>query len=290
MADPSLGIVFAIIAAFCWSAHDILRKQLTLRVSSVTLLWGLVALQAPLFLLGTGLDRAEFDESRYALPGLAVVILNLGANLAFIRALEIGALSRTIPILSLTPAMTIASAAALVGEMPQPQQALGIALAVAGSLLLAVNRQGGGLRAEPGTLLMFGVAVTWSITAAIDKVALAAASAPTHGFIQSIGLWLALSVAFAIRPSQERRASLETLYAARGRLLLAAAVSALASTLQFWAIERTLVSVVETIKRAIGNGLALAVGAAYFREAVGPRQMIATVLLVAGTALILSAA
>lgn len=265
---------------------DVIRKDLADRVPTVVLLFGLVAGQTPMFALWAVLHPGPVNLRAYWAPGLATLAINLVANLAFIRALEIGALSRTIPMLSLTPAITIATGAALLGEWPTGPQAVGIGCVVTGTALLALARSGSGngMRLEPGSILMLSVAGLWSLSAALDKVALRAMTVPGHGFIQSCGVLLALSLLFAVRrggPGAER------LRPVAGRVALAAAVMAIASSLQYMALERTLISVVETFKRAIGAGVALAVGRWAFGEQVGARSIAGAAFVVIGTTLIL---
>jgi len=63
--------------------------------------------------------------------------------------------------------------------------------------------------------------------------------------------------------------------------------SAVALALQLVAIQMVFVSLVETVKRGLGNGLAVGVGAVVFREAVGRWQWLAVVLMGIGVGMIL---
>ena len=266
---------------------DAIRKHLALRVPTVALLWGIVAAQLPVFVAWALVPESRpFDPMRYLPWGLAVLLINLGANLAFIKALETGALSRTIPVLSLTPVITIAAAAALLGEQPTRLQSLGIAAVVAGTGLLALRRDNDDFRLEPGILLMLGVATAWSISAALDKVALGYISVPGHGLAQSVGLLAALTIVLIV---QRRLQNLRSLRPSIGGVVIAAILMAAAASLQYMALETILVSLVETIKRAIGAGFALTVGSLFFGERVGVPQILAALLIVAGTILIFGA-
>ena len=283
MTTASIGIVLAFAAAFSWAGADAARKDLALRMSPVMLLLGLVAAQAPVFGIWAALAPGEFNLEAYWVPGLGTLLINLGANVAFNRALEIGALSRTIPMLSLTPAITIGTAALLLGEIPLPQQLLGIVFVVVGTALLAISRAEGGFRFEPGAVMMLAVAALWSLTTVLDKMALAAITVPGHAFVQSTGLLIALLGISFIGGKQKEFATLRT---SAGRVALAAFIMGLASTLQFMAIERTLVSLVETIKRAVGAGVAMAIGGLVYREKIGLGPVVGALAVVVGTALI----
>ena len=282
--DPTwTGIIFAVGAAVAWAGMDVIRKDLAARVPSMVLLFGLVAGQTPMFALWAVVHSEPVDLRAYWAPGLATLTINLVANLAFIRALEIGSLSRTIPMLSLTPAITIATGATLLGEWPTALEATGIGCVVAGTVLVAFARSGADIRLEPGSGLMLSVAGLWSLSAALDKIALQAMTVPGHGLIQSCGMLLGLSILLA---AQRRGPGAERFRPVLGRMAIAAGVMAVASSLQYTAIERTLVSVVETLKRAVGAGVALAVGRWAFGEPVGAQSIAGAVCVVVGTTLI----
>jgi multidrug transporter EmrE-like cation transporter len=56
---------------------------------------------------------------------------------------------------------------------------------------------------------------------------------------------------------------------------------------QLAALQTVWVSVVETVKRTIGNLSAVVVGRVAFGEAIGPRKLAAVVMMAGGVALIL---
>ena len=285
MASAWTGVLLAIASAIGWACLDVVRKQLALRAAAVALLWAMAVSQMPLFATWAFFDPRPFDAAAYAAPGAATLVLNLAANLAFIKALEIGALSRTIPMLSLTPVITIVTGAVLLGEWPEPAQGLGMVLVVVGSLLLAVAKGQGGFRVEPGTVLMLAVAVMWSFSAAVDKLALRSISVPGHGLVQSVGMFATWSVVLAVRNGRREVQALRPL---GPQIIAAAAIMGTSASLQYFAIERTLVSLVETIKRAVGATAALVLGRALFSESIGLREILAAALVVFGTALVLA--
>ena len=279
---PSAGIALAVIAGIAWSVMDVLRKRLARNHAPVPLLFGLVGSQLPIFGAWAMFDPAPVDWAAYAPVGLATWAVNLGANLAFLRALQIGALSRTVPILAITPVLTTAAGALLLGEWPNPTELIGIAMVVLGSGLLAFNSGPGRMRVEPGSFLMLGVAVGWALTTAFDKMALQHSSVPSHALIQSTALLAALAVHAVARGPRAHAAPFSA-----PALWLSAAVMAGASSAQYFAIERTMVSLVETIKRAVGTAVALIVGRTMFGERIDLRTVVAALLLIFGTGLVL---
>jgi drug/metabolite transporter (DMT)-like permease len=231
---------------------------------------------------------------RYVLVAGGSVILNVVANAAYVAALGRSPLSLTVPLLSLTPAFVATFARPLLGEWPRPVQLLGIALVVAGALFLGGAAAEGGslaawwqaLRREPGTPLMLLVAVCWGLTLPLDKLGVEAVGPARHALVLCAGIAVATLLLMLVTGKVGDLAT-----GLRGRLLplLAASVlvSAVALVLQLLVIRVVLVGVVEAVKRAVGNLMAVLLGATLFGERVGWRKVVALLLLVGGVVLIL---
>lgn len=241
---------------------------------------------------------------RYAGVAGASVALNVIANVAFVSALGRSRLSLAVPLLSLTPALVAVFARPLLGETPRPLQQLGIAVVVFGALLLGGGDAEGGsfaawwraLRAEPATALMLVVAICWGLTMPLDKLGVAAVGPARHALVLSAGVAAATLV--LLLGQGLRRGDLAAVWRAGGTasgtrgglgltLALGVLVSAFALALQLLAIRVALVGVVEAVKRAVGNLMALLLGAIVFHERVSWRHAGALVLLIGGVLLIL---
>lgn len=262
------------------------------RVRPLPLMFLLALGQAPLLALWWVVEGGGFGPG-YAAPAAGSVALNLVANVAFIYAFKLSPLSVTVPLLSLTPAFTALFAVPLLGEVPKPHQVAGIALVVAGALLL--NRGAGesaspatlwrAFLREPGARLMVLVALCWSVTPSLDKMALEAAPAPAHGVVLGVGVAVGVYLLMALRGGVgDVRGSIT---AAPGLLVIALVTSALALGLQLVAIHVIWVSIVETVKRGLGSAAALGMGWALFGEQVTPGRVAAVAVMTAGVALVL---
>ncbi|MCL4838353.1 MAG: DMT family transporter [Thermoanaerobaculia bacterium] len=291
MVLSALALAFA--AAAGWSLYDLLRKFLADRLPALTLV-ALVTLGAlpPLALWTVAAGDWRIGPG-YLLPGLVSVALNVVANLAYFRALQLSPLSVTLPLLSLTPAFTALLAAPFLGERLTPSAALGVVLVVAGALGLHLGRAGGrgarallaGLARERGSLLMALVALCWSVTLLLDKVALRHAAPVLHALVLHAGVAAAAVALLA------GRGELRSLARAKGLLpLLAASVlcGAVTITVQLAAIRGMEVALVETIKRGVGAVLALAWGRAFFAEPLTAAKLGGVGLMIAGVALLLA--
>lgn len=297
--SASLGALLIVIASsLAWSAFDALRKLLVDRIPPLTLICLLTLAAVPLFALWVAVDGMPAVRPGYAVPALASVALNIAANLGYIAALRKAALSVAIPLLSLTPAFTALLAVPLLGERPTVVQGLGILLVVAGAIGLNVparpgrparpaGRPAGALRfwrRETGALWMVAVAFLWALAIPLDKLSVERASGPFHGLVLNAGVALGTLAGLT---AQGRLRELAQVRTVRGPFAASLGVSAAALGLQLIAIQHLWVGLVETLKRGIGNLLAVILGRLLFAEAVTVRKVLAVALMVAGVALVL---
>ena len=224
----------------------------------------------------------------YLAPGLASVALNVAANFAYFRAFQLSALSVTLPMLSLTPVFSTLFGAVALAEPVTARGVGGILLVVAGAFVLSTStvreEARRRLRFETGSLVMGLVALCWSATMLLDKLAMAHASAPVHALVlnagTAIGGCVALALARQLGAHGAERGSF-------GLLLVAVASGVAALGTQLVAIQSLSIGMVETIKRGVGGVMAVVWGRTLFDEPVLPRKLVALGLLIAGVALLL---
>lgn len=262
------------------------------KISPTPLMLLLTAGQAPLFAAWAAVDGGFAYGGGYWAPALGSTALNVLANLAFIHAFRIAPISLAIPLLSLTPVVTALLAIPILGELPTAAQGLGIALVVGGALLLSLR---GGREASFSTLLrallhdrglhlMLVVVVCWSLTPPLDKLAMEHAAPAAHGFVLCAGVAVAVLVVLL---AQRRVGEVRQVARAPAIYLLAIVVSVAGLALQLLAYRLAYVALVETLKRGLGNAMALVYGRFVFAERVGRAQVAAVTLMAAGVALIL---
>lgn len=284
MAVPLSALLLVVGSSLAWSAHDVTRKFLVGRVRPVPLAFLLTVAAAPLFAIWTAIDGMPGIQPGYALPAVSSVLLNIAANLMFFVALRTSALSVTIPLLSLTPVFTALLGIPMLGEVPTPLQGLGIALVVAGAFALNLPQERPYWRWERGAALMTTVALLWSLTVPLDKMAMARASAPFHATVLCGGVAAGV---LAVLVWQRRLGELADLRHVRGVFALALVTSILALGLQLLAMQQVWVGLVETLKRGLGNVSAVGFGRAIFGEPVTLRKLLAVGLMAVGVGLIL---
>ncbi len=275
---PLLALALILGSSLAWTTLDALRKELVRHLPPAAAASALALGQAPLFALWAAASGSWQVETGWLAPGLGTIALNTAAILLFFSALRTAPLSRTIPLLALTPVCAALVSRVLLGELPAPRPLAGIALVVMGTLALTWRE--GGPRLERGSVMMATVALLWSITSVLDKRALTYAPVPMHALLQCLGAGslVALVAARDLPDAAARRAATPT-------LVRALVVSATALALQFLALKLALVGLLEAVKRGVGVLGAVVLGRLAFGEDVAPRQLVAALVIVAGVAL-----
>ncbi len=277
-----LALVLA--TAVAWSVLDAFRKVLAQRLAPEALVLWLVAGQLPLLAAGWhGAETPGALDLGYALVALAAIGLNIVANLAFVAAVRRGELSVVIPLLSLTPVAVSLLAIPILGELPRALQVVGIGLTVAAAFVLT----GGSVaraRSAPGVGAMLVVVLCWSLTLPLDKIGVSRAGPSLHGLVLCSGMMAAM---IALLASKRRLGELVVPRSTWGWLAGAIVVATVALVTQLLAIEHTLVSVVETVKRAVGNFGSLALGMIVFGEKLDFGRAVALATMALGAGLVL---
>lgn len=281
-----MGALVALAAALAWAGLDALRKHLSTRVPALALALALMLGQVPIFAVMAAVDGGAMRSSAYLVPGSLVALTNAAASLLFLGSVRRAPLSVTIPLLSLTPVLSALIAWPLLGEVPTARASLGIGLVVGGALLLSLARRAErGRDVRLGALMMVGVATLWSLTGALDKLALRSADISFHATYQMALGALALAGVLALRRQLGDLAAI-----GRARLALAAAIALLAAAvvLQLLAFTLAQVAFVETLKRGVGMAMAVILGRVIFREPLSVGNLAAIAVMFAGTALLVT--
>ncbi len=285
------AFVLSVACGLALAAADYFRKVVPASVPTATVLFYFLAVQIPL--LGAGLlfaPPAGVPGAAYWGPALADAAFSLTGNALFIVSVRRSPLTMVVPLLSFIPIVAIALGALLLGEQPALHQGLGVGLAAIGVMLLYLPPGSARIgdiwrtfRAEPGALPMIGVALAWSMTAPLDKIAVAQAGVALHGAIlltlvcTGIAAWLVFSREGSFRVPREGRAV----------ILWAGLAAGLSFALQLAAYSLTLVAFVEALKRVAEIGVTVAIGVLLFREAHGAAKIAGLALILCGVPLML---
>ncbi len=287
-----LYLIYILVCSLSFAALDLLRKILAGSITPIVVVFYLSLGSVPAMLVWLMVEGDVSVSAGYLLPGLTAVVLNLIANVVFVYSVKFSPLSRTIPLLSLTPVFTSLLAIPLLGEYPSPRQSVGILLVVAGAMILNLDQAGessakaflAALVREKGSILMTAVALCWSLAGALDKVALGQASAPFHGFVLTSGVALG---AMAVLIGRGGGKELLLIRRAPGLVFGMMVFASLALVFQLISIQFVMISLVETLKRAIGCLMAVVLGRVVFGESISFHKLVSISIMVVGVALIL---
>jgi len=294
MSIPLAALLLVVCSSLGWSGFDLLRKLLVREVAPVALLLLLTLGSVPLFAAWVWIDGVAAPAPGYLAPALGSVILNVVSNLLFLHGVRVAPISVAIPLLSLTPVFTMLWAIPLLGERPSAAGVAGILLVIAGAIWLNWPRRradpaetpasGDPRRALTGAAMVATTALLWSLTSSLDKMAVERAGAPLHSLVLTGGVALAV---FGVLALQGGLGELGGVRRIPGLLVLALVISSAALGLQLLAMPKVFVGTIETVKRGIGNCMALVYGRLFFREVITPSKILAVGLMAAGVGLIL---
>jgi drug/metabolite transporter (DMT)-like permease len=290
MAIPLLPLLLVLACSLGWAGFDLLRKLLVAEIPPVALVFLLTIGSVPLFAAWAAAEGAGLPAPGYLAPALGSVLLNLVANLLFMAGMRITPLSVTVPLLSLTPAFAALLAVPLLGERPAPADAAGILMVVAGAIWL--NWQPGRKTLGPGegrpvkgALMVASTSFFWALTVPLDKLAVERAAPSVHGMVLTAGVAAGV---LGVLLLQRRLGEVARVRQIPGVYALALVVSVGALGLQLLALPLVYVGTIETLKRGIGNFMALVSGRIFFGEAVTVPKMLAVGLMAAGVGMILT--
>jgi drug/metabolite transporter (DMT)-like permease len=280
-----MWVLLAAGTAVLYAVHGAWSKRMAARVPGVAAAWGIFAFSFPL-LLGYLVFQGVPDIGPRFAPALAAnALLNLASAYLFVSALRMGELGVTVPLLALTPIFMIPVEWVLLGAVPGPGALLGIVLVVIGVYLLNFTdpREGllepfRALARDPGARRILLVAMLWSVSSVIDRVAVLESSAGFYGAALSGSLAILFLPLLAFRTGGVRAALRP---AGLGAWLLHGILFGAMFILQMEALRLTLAAHVISFKRT-GALLSVVIGAIFFRE-VGLRpRLTGTAIIIAG--------
>ncbi len=172
-------VFLSLISAFTLATSDAFTKRALTHSNEYLVAWFRLLFSLPLlFLLWIFIPLPELDIEFYKAFALALP-LEIIAIVFYIKALRISPLSLTLPFLALTPVFLILVSYLIIGEKVSFHGGIGIIFLTAGSYALNLHEMRKGIlepfRAitkEKGSVLMIAVALIYSITSSLGKMAI----------------------------------------------------------------------------------------------------------------------
>lgn len=289
MTWPLLAAGTALFYAF----HGAWSKRVAARTGPLVAAWTVFVSALPLFALYLGWTGSPDLAPGFWVAAGASALLNVAGIGLFFSALSAGELGVTYPLLALTPLFVVPVEWVLLGVLPGIWGAAGVVLVVIGVYLLEFRERKRGLLAplralvaSTGARRALGVAVIWSVSGTLDRVAVLASSPGFYGvfFAGSLSLLFLPLVVWRVRRSGR---GLADRVAAAGvpALGLHGLFFVAMFLLQMEALELALASYVLSIKRT-GTLVAVLLGGLVFREGGLRHRLAGTAVVLAGVSVL----
>jgi drug/metabolite transporter (DMT)-like permease len=193
-------VLLSLISAFTLATSDALTKKALTDSNEYLVAWFRLLFSLPLLLfLYIFVPIPKLDIEFYKAFVLALP-LEIIAMVLYIKALRISPLSLTLPFLALTPVFLILISYLIIGEKVSFLGSMGIIFLAAGSYTLNIHEMQRGIFEpfkaivkEKGSFLMVGVALIYSVTSSLGKMAIVHSSPLFFG----VTYFIAVTVIFA---------------------------------------------------------------------------------------------
>ncbi len=171
-------IIYALITAFSIATADAISKKALIRSNEYVIAWVRQGYALPFLTVVFFFIEIPPLDRTFWLTLLIVIPLDVTAIILYVKAISLSPLSLTIPFIALSPVFVIITGYIILGELPDLSGLFGILLIVTGAYLLNVRATRHGvlgpvkaIRREKGSVLMIIVALIYSATSTLGKVA-----------------------------------------------------------------------------------------------------------------------
>ena len=288
-----MSLLICVVSAFFWSCFDLTRKLcLKNKINSKIILILFSLFQILIFTIWLVFDNFFFNIKSYYFIGILLVLINVSSALLFLNSLRLSELSMTIPLLSFTPLFSAVFSSFLIDETLVTIQYIGIFFIIFGTMILYSRSLQISeiffsitiLRNNIAANYMLLVSLMWSLTPILDKICLQSASINIHGFIQSLGMLIFLLLIYKRRLKNE----LNILIKEKKLIMITMLIGVSATILQFFAVILSYVSIMESIKRSMGQFGSLFFGKFFFNEKISYQKVFGVTIISFGIFFILN--
>jgi len=193
-------VVYALVTVVLWGVWGALAglsSQHGFPDTLVYCVWALTMIPPAIFVLAK--DGWKLDKSpRAVVYGMTIGLLGAGGQMLLFKALTIGPAYFIFPIISLSPAITIAMSFALLRERTGKLGALGIVLALAALPMFDLTFSAGGANGMGWFALSLLIMAAWGVQAYFMKLANNTVSAGSIFFYMMIGGLVLAPVSWAM--------------------------------------------------------------------------------------------
>lgn len=279
-------VFYALMAAFTLATADAISKKAMSRTDELVIAWVRQGYSLPFLSLSLLFIEIPHLDRTFYLTLLIIVPLEVTAIILYIKAIRLSPLSLSVPFMALSPVFIIVIAFFMLGELPDKSGLAGIFLIAAGAYILNVSATSEGflgplraIKREKGSVLMIIVAIIYSVTSTVGKIAIQHSSPVFFGFFYPVILTIVFSIILSIKGDIRKVTSRPVLFLGIGFFIAIMVLS------HFIAISMTDVAYMISVKR---TSLIFSViyGRFLFGEKNTGERLLGSVIMVAGVILI----
>ena len=171
--------MLSLLSAFFLATSDALAKKAVQHENEYLVAWFRLLFSLPVLVIILAVTPWPPLDTDFYLAFFIALPVELITIVLYIKALKLSPLSLTVPFLALTPVFLVSVSYLILGEKVSLEGAAGIMLIAMGSYFLNINTIRKGLVEplrsivrEKGALLMIGVALLYSVTSSMGKMAI----------------------------------------------------------------------------------------------------------------------
>jgi drug/metabolite transporter (DMT)-like permease len=198
MGNP--WILWALLSAFMTASNDALTKKVLVTHNEYLIAWLRLLWALPFLVASFVFIRIPNIDSVFFLAFFAALPLEVTATVLYVKALKLSPLSLAVPFLSLTPVFLIVVPYLILGETVSPAGVIGVLMIAFGGYALNIKETRKGILApfmaikrERGSLYMIVVALIFSVTATLGKLAIQHSSPVFFGVVYYSTLAIAMT-------------------------------------------------------------------------------------------------
>ena len=282
-----IWVLFALTTALALSTADALSKRALGKTDDLVIVWVREGYALPFLALALFFVPIPALDPVFWITVCGLVPLEVISLVLYIKAIRLSPLSLTVPFLAMSPVFIIFIAFAFLGEVPDKGGVIGVILITAGAYTLnaSASKEGilGPIRAilkEPGSILMLIVAVIYSVTSTLGKVAVQHSSPVFFGFFYPLTLTIVLTIFLGAK------GKLGGVFERPAVFLPIGLCTATMVITHFIAISMTQVAYMIAVKR-LSLVFSVVYGWAMFKEEKIKERLLGSAIMLAGVASIL---
>ena len=172
-----LWLLFAFLSAFFQSLKDLIGKRSLENVDEYVVTWASRFFSLPLLLPLLWFHGVPSLSWKFWLVFPILLTLQAVGNILFFRAIKLGDLSLTVPMLAFSPLFLLGITPVMLGEYPTGLDSLGIMMIVGGSYLINLKAKKLGYLApfralihNQGSKIMLFVALMFALISTLNKI------------------------------------------------------------------------------------------------------------------------